>query len=333
MKRFLYILIFLNTACENALVNDHIRTDQRTVFELLWNDFDRNYAGFTVRDMNWDSVYTSTTLAISSGLSEEEFKNIIIQILLSFKDIHVGFVSPDGDRIIYRASNPNSVNGIASLDDYVNNLTENAVFRWGSIKNTNIGYIHIKTFNESLFSEFSQIDELLSQFSETNGLVIDVRNNSGGSPASANLVASRFIDHSFVALKTQFRNGPNHNDFDDPLIGVIEPAGSFQYLKPIAILMNKSSQSAAELFTVPLEIQNYITSVGDYSAGGLGLNSYRELPNGWNYRFTTTLTSNANDEIFEGNGIPPDELVYITKSDSINDIDPQLGRAIELLDK
>ena len=50
---------------------------------------------------------------------------------------------------------------------------------------------------------------------------------------------------------------------------------------------------------------------------------------------STTSTENGEavtkDEIFEGTGIPPHELVYITKEDSINKIDSQLEKAIELL--
>jgi len=331
MKQSLYLLLFLSIACENVLVNDPVSTDQQAVFDQLWNDFDRNYAGFTVRNMDWDSVLQRSTGVISSGVSQEEFKQVVINILLSFEDIHVGFVGPDGDRVVYRAANPNSVNGIASLEDYVSNFSESRVFNWGQITGENIGYIHIKTFNEGLFSDFSRIDEILAQFSTTDGLIIDVRNNSGGAPASANLVASRFIDHSFVAIKTQFRNGPDHDDFDTPLNGVIQPGGPFQYLKPIVILMNKSSQSAAELFVSPLEIQDHVTTVGDFTAGGLGLNSYRELSNGWNYRLTTALTSNRDNEVFERTGIPPHELVFITKEDSIGAVDHQLERAIEQL--
>jgi len=268
---------------------------------------------------------------INSGISQEEFKSILINILLSFEDIHVGFVDSNGNQVIYDATNPDSVNGIASLDNYLESLSESQVFSWGQISNKNIGYIHIKTFDENFSSDFSKIDELLSQFSASDALIIDVRNNAGGSVAPANLVASRFINNAFVAIKTQYRNGPNHGDFDTLLNGIIKPSGPLQYTKPMVILMNRSSGSAAELFVLPLEIQNYVTTIGDFTAGGLGVNSYRELPNGWNYRLTTTLTSNRDDEIFERTGIPPHEIVYITKTDSINGIDTQLERAIELL--
>jgi C-terminal processing protease CtpA/Prc len=333
MKRYLYFafLTTISISCEKVLINEEISNNQQKVFEILWNDFDRNYAGFTVRNIDWDSVYNTTMDTINIGISEDNFQKIVIDILLSFKDIHVGFVNPNGVQVVYNATNPNSSNRIVSIDRYIDSPSENRIFKWGQITNENIGYIHIKTFNESLFLDFRQIDALISQFSTTDGLILDVRDNGGGAPASAYLVASRFIDSSIIAIKTRFRNGSNHNDFDAPLLLTIEPKGPVQYLKPVVILMNKSSQSAAELFILPLEVQGNITTVGDFSAGGLGLNTYRELPNGWNYRLTTTLTSNKDDEVFEALGIPPHVLVYITKTDSINMVDTQLERAIEIL--
>ncbi|MEM6633049.1 MAG: S41 family peptidase [Bacteroidota bacterium] len=333
MNRYLLLLAILSLqACENVLVNEELDTDQTTVFQLLWEDFDKHYAGFTVRSLDWDSVYVSTVSEIDSGLDPVEFQEKITQILLAFEDIHVGLVIPRVGRTIYRADNPNSLKGIGSLEGYLGSISENTVFRWGRISGENMGYIHVKTFSGTIdLAAFEDIDEILSQLRDTEGLILDMRGNSGGEAASSYAVASRFIDRSFVALKAQFRNGPNHDDFDDTIDGRIDPAGPFQYLNPIVILMNKSTQSAAELFVLPLEIQPYITTVGDFTAGGMGLNSYRELPNGWNYRLTTTLTSNANGVSFEGRGIPPDEQVFITAQDSIQGIDPQLERAIELL--
>jgi carboxyl-terminal processing protease len=331
MKKNLIVILILMTSCENLIVNEKVSAEQQSNFDLLWDDFDRNYAGFTVRDMDWDSAYLYSKEAIDAGLSEEAFKSLMINLLLSFEDIHVQFVDQHNNRTGYKANNPNSVNWIGSLENYIDYRYENKVFTWGQVKNENFGYLHIRTFNEGFFSDFAQIDQVLYSYADTDGMIIDVRNNSGGSPGAANRVASRFIDHSYVALKTQYRNGPDHHNFDTPLEGIITPAGDYQYLKPIVLLMNKSSQSAAELFVAALEIHDYITTVGDFSAGGLGLNSYRELPNGWNYRLTTTLTSNRDDEFFEGKGVPPHERVFISKADSSSGIDPQLERAIDLL--
>ena len=332
MKYTLILLVFFFVSCETLLISEEIASDQQTVFEILWNDFDRNYAGFTVRSLDWDSVFAATNSAIAAGLSSEEFESIIANIILRFKDIHVALVLENREEIKYDASNPNSLNSIGLPRSYIDFSRDTRAFIWGRIVDRNIGYIWIPSFNEGIgLGEFERIDFLLNQLQETEGLVIDIRQNSGGSPAMAYAVVSRFITTGQVAAKSQLRNGPNHDDFDKPLIGTIEPRGPSQYLKPIVILMNRSSASAAELFVLPLELQANVTTIGDNTAGGLGANSYRELPNGWNYRFTTGLTTNAENVSYERTGIPPDEYVFITKTDSINGDDPQLERAIEIL--
>jgi hypothetical protein len=163
MKRYLYFafLTTISISCEKVLINEEISNNQQKVFEILWNDFDRNYAGFTVRNIDWDSVYNTTMDTINIGISEDNFQKIVIDILLSFKDIHVGFVNPNGVQVVYNATNPNSSNRIVSIDRYIDSPSENRIFKWGQITNENIGYIHIKTFNESLFLDFRQIDALI----------------------------------------------------------------------------------------------------------------------------------------------------------------------------
>ena len=333
-EQLIFISIFFSSvSCENILVSETLRADQQAVFEVLWEDFDENYAGFTVRNVDWDSVYVNSMAIIESGIDQGEFKSMMGQILLSFQDIHTSFHPVNSSAIVYEPSNPNSLKSIGSLDHYFDErLSRNQVMKWGTIADHEIGYIHILTFDQnSNLSEFLFIDAVVKQLKDTKALIIDLRQNQGGDPAPTFKLASRFVAHEFVAVKQRFRNGLEQDEFGEPLLGVIKPEGAFQYLKPIAILMNKSSLSSAEIFVMILATQNHVTTIGDYTAGGLGFSDYRELQNGWGYRLTTTLASNVNDEIFEGTGIPPQELVHITSDDSIHRSDPQLERAVALL--
>ncbi len=75
----------------------------------------------------------------------------------------------------------------------------------------------------------------------------------------------------------------------------------------------------------------HVSVVGDTTAGGLGNNVWRELVNGWNYRMTISLTTDKNGISFEGTGIPPDEVVWISKADSVAGTDTQIEMAIELI--
>ena len=333
MKRLLQTILFLAFfGCENIVVNDQPDNTQRNNFEIYWNDFDQNYAAFTVRNINWDSIYLSSIEQISSGLTEDEFREMMAMISLSFKDIHVELITPQ-KKILYDSKNPNSANGLRSIGSYLRSITEEGqVLKYATVRNQNIGYIQIPTFSGSISeSEFKRIDQVLAALKDTDGIIVDIRNNQGGNLLSQEIVASRFVDKSFIYFRNRLRNGPNHNDFAAPFEETITPDGAIQYLKPVVILTNRKSASAAEAFAMTLRKMGNITLVGDTTAAGLGINIRRELPNGWSYRMTIGLVSDSDDISYEGIGVPPDEVVFISKQDSLMSMDKQLSRAIELL--
>ncbi|MEM6736647.1 MAG: S41 family peptidase [Bacteroidota bacterium] len=331
--KLLLLTTFVLLACENILVNDEIATDQTSMFELFWEDYDRNYAGFVVRTIDWDSVRSSALTSIKGGLSEEEFFELLGSILINFEDIHAEIIDTDGRRIRYLAKNPNSISIIGPLNNYlVSARKAGEIFTYGTIIDEEIGYIQIPTFSSRFsLNQYEQIDIAIRNLGDIKALVLDLRNNGGGRSDRQKTVARRFVKNSFTYIKGQFRNGPNHNDFDLSITDDISPGGSIRFTGPIVIITNRSSESSAELFVMTLETQEHIMIVGDTTAGGLGLNTWRELPNGWNYRMTLTLTSNRDGISYEAQGIPPHEVVFFTKQDSIDRIDPQLDKAIELL--
>jgi len=319
--------------CENLLVNEEVSEDQRTVFNLFWEDFDRNYAGFIVRNVDWDSIQGSVLGQIEAGVTEQEFFALLGEVASSFEDIHVEIVDHRGQRIRYSPVNPNSLSHIGPLNNYLESVRQQSpLFVYGKVANEAMGYISIRTFSSRFdLEEFEAIDQIMNELHGMEGLILDLRNNGGGEASSQKLVARRFVNRSFNYIQARFRDGPNHTDFDAAITDDISPVETGGFTGPIVILTNRSTESSAELFVMTLERQDYVTIVGDRTAGGLGLNTWRELPNGWNYRMTLTNTANESGETFEFVGIPPDEVVLFSQQDSITGIDPQLNRAIELL--
>ena len=332
LKIPVFVFVIFTLACENLLVNDAPTSGTLSSFEILWDDFDSNYAGFVVRNIDWNAV-RAEIYQQGNNASEEELFSSIAEALLSLKDIHTEIVDQNGQRISYTPTNEKSLNEIGPLVNYLESESELAqIFKFGKIKNTDIAYIQISTFasNRSLL-QFEMIDEVIQSFDSPAGLILDLRNNGGGEAAFQKTIAKRFITSEFTYYHSQFRNGPEHNDFDDPLTDDISPSGQSNYTGTIIILANRATGSAAELCLMTLKTQGHVQIVGDTTAGGLGFNAWRELPNGWTYRLTTTLTSDKDRVSYEGRGIPPDQVVLFSVEDLENGIDPQLERAIELL--
>ncbi|MEL6562505.1 MAG: S41 family peptidase [Bacteroidota bacterium] len=329
---FLVVILLLFVSCENLLVNDEPVNTQEENFDLFWDDFNLNYAGFSARGIQWQEIKVDSESRINSRLSNQEFFELLSEITLGLEDIHVELRGV-GRQVHFDSSNPLSVNQIASLDGYLNDVTDiNEAISYGFVEGSNIGYISINTFSSRFpVSVFRKIDEAVAAISDTDGLILDIRSNSGGAAANFKTAASRFVNDSFTYASAQLRNGPESNDFADPIGDKIAPEGPLQYTKPIILLTNRKSASAAEIFAMTLKDLTYVTIVGDTTAGGFGNSVWRELPNGWSYRMTITLISDKNGVSYEGIGIPPDEVIYISRQDSIDNRDPQIERAIELL--
>ena len=328
----LLFLLFTITGCENLLINEEVTNDQLNNFRIYWNDFDRHYPAFVVRGIHWDSIRQESISSINTGLSEAGFFEMMKDITLNFQDAHVELKTP-GQQVNFDNRNPEDAYSVQLISNYLRRLNlAGRVIHYGFIEGHNIGYILIPTFSSNLtLADFDKIDLVLAHLSTTDGIIIDIRSNGGGAYAHQKAVASRFIDTAFVYMQSRIRNGPGHNDFDEAIEDIISPKGNFQYVKPIVLLTNAQTASAAEIFSLTLKGLDHISIIGDITAKAFSNSVWRELPNGWSYRMSINLISDRNGTTYEGVGIIPDETILISAADSTNGIDTQLERAIELL--
>jgi len=331
IKYFIFVLIFI-FSCENLLIDQDPKNTHASNLKTFWEDFDRNYPSFIVKNINWNSVYSQSLVKINKGLTDKNFYSLLSNIILNLKDGHLELSSPFG-YTIYRDHSRPTENTIDNLEAYLSNyIIMNSSISYGDINSTNLGYIKISTFNNSLpIQYFLVIDDILEHFQSKKGIIIDIRSNSGGNLSYAKLIAKRFVKEPSVFVKMKFRNGESHNQFTDWIEDLIEPEGKFQYLKSIVILTNRRTMSSAEIFTFPFIGLSNVKIIGDTTLGAQGTTIWRELPNGWSYRMTISLAADKNEIIYEGKGIAPDITIWISKEDSTNGIDKILETAIDIL--
>ena len=98
------------------------------------------------------------------------------------------------------------------------------------------------------------------------GIIIDVRGNSGGNDINAETVANRFADQSRVYLYQCQKNGPGKDNFSSWKSRSIEPKGSYQFLKPVVVLMSRATMSSAEMFVMSMQNWPQVIIVGDTTA-------------------------------------------------------------------
>lgn len=177
----------------------------------------------------------------------------------------------------------------------------------------------------------ADIDIALEALKDAGGMVLDVRNNSGGNGLNLFEIAGRFADYEQPVIQSQTRNGPGHTDFTDLETWSLRPQGPFQYTRPTVVLANQFSSSAAELFVLILRTYPHVTVIGSTTAGAMNANIYRELPNGWVYRISTGRVLSSEGERVDGKGLSPDIHVPFPAESAAPTRDPVLDAAIKTL--
>lgn len=298
-------------------------------FQELWQTLDHKYTFFTFKNIDWDSVYNVYHPRISNDMSDQALFDVMSEMLFELRDGHVNLFTPfDISRNWeWYLGSPQNFNFSLLERNYLQNDYE----RSGPLLNKmidSIGYIYCGSFGSTIYPE--NIDYVLKKFQHLKGIIIDVRDNGGGSTANSDRLASRFTASERVVYFERFKNGPGHDDFSEPRPKYLRPEGPLQFTKPVAVLTNRSSYSAANDFAVIMSALPHVTLIGDTTGGGGGYPYYSELPNGWHYRFSSSQTISVNDLIVEA-GIPPDIQSELREDDEIRGIDTILERALEEL--
>jgi len=133
-----------------------------------------------------------------------------------------------------------------------------------------LGIIHLPDFyadfsagnSGEATSSATDVRRLLEELNaeEVDGLVMDLRNNGGGSLRDCVEMSGFFIDSGPVV---QVRSGRRVNQMSDPRRGVM-------FEKPLVILVNRLSASASEILAAALQDYGRAIIVGDSKTHGKG---------------------------------------------------------------
>lgn len=191
--------------------------------------------------------------------------------------------------------------------------------------NKKIGYIYMSIFANNSYMQFKNE---LNKLEENNieGLIIDVRSNTGGYLTSAENIISLFLDSSHVIYQTEDKEG----------VEKFYSHGTTTKKYPIIILTNEASASASEILTAALKEEYGAISVGKTTYGKGTVQELKTLPDGEQYKFTTKKWLTPNGTWINETGIPVDIEIEFNKDYYDNPIyenDNQLQTAIDTISK
>ncbi len=130
----------------------------------------------------------------------------------------------------------------------------------------NVAYLEIRGFGSWVPEARDSVGRILSTLADADALVIDLRQNGGGSPDAVAFVSSYLFGDEPVHLNSlYFRPANETTDFyTDPQV----PGRKFGPTKPVYILTSNYTFSAAEEFTYNLQARRRATIVGETTGGG-----------------------------------------------------------------
>ncbi|SHJ62420.1 S41 family peptidase [Paramaledivibacter caminithermalis] len=187
-----------------------------------------------------------------------------------------------------------------------------------------IGYLRITMFDDKTSEDFKKhLKDLESK--NIKGLIIDLRNNPGGSLKECVEIADELLGKQTIVYTK-------------------DRAGNKEYMKsdakkvdyPFAILVNKGSASASEILTGAVKDTKAGVIIGTTTFGKGLVQAVRELTDGTGFKLTISQYYTPNGEYIHGKGIEPNIVVELPeelkgKVEMTDEEDLQLQKAIEVL--
>jgi carboxyl-terminal processing protease len=188
----------------------------------------------------------------------------------------------------------------------------------------NIAYIQLNTFAEATDIELrAQLKDLLAQ--NPKGLILDLRYNGGGYLNTAVQVISEFIEDGTVLIE-QYGDGSRETYEALP--------GGLATKIPLVVLVNEGSASASEITAGAIQDYGRGKLVGVQTYGKGSVQIWTELDNHQGaVRITVARWLTPKERQIHQIGLTPDFIVEITEADAEAGRDPQLDKAIELLNQ
>ncbi len=188
-----------------------------------------------------------------------------------------------------------------------------------------IGYLRISSFppRSAVAGAYASA---LDKLSDTDALIIDVRDNSGGAPESVALLISYFVDRPTRLNDIWSRDsGRTTQTWTEGALDGRRYGGK----KPVVILAGPRTASAGEDFTYTMQALKRATVIGERTWGGahpialyrLGDHFYAAIP----HSRTISPITHTN---WEGSGVTPDieappaDALAVAKDMLVRQLDP-----------
>lgn len=293
-------------------------------FNALWTIIDERYCFLDYKNeeygLDWDKVRKKYSSRLTSDVNNIGLFEILTDMLSELRDGHVNlyYTADVGRYWSWKDDYPANFD-MKLVEKYLGTDYKISSGIYYKILDDNIGYLYVGDFSNTIGE--SSLDAIISMLSVCNGLIIDVRDNGGGSVENARTLASRFTNKDLFVGYIMHKTGPGHSEFSKPEKRYIETNKyHLRWQKPVVVLANRGSYSATNSFVSDMKCLPLVTVMGDVTGGGSGMPMSSALPNGWSVRFSASPMLDADGNHIEF-GVAPDIAVSLDKEAACNGID------------
>ena len=192
-----------------------------------------------------------------------------------------------------------------------------------SKKTDMVAYIKIHNFFGAVEDDFVKA----VKDAKTQGaikFIIDLRDNPGGLLDASINIAAQFVPAGKPIVFEDFGGSTSKNRFDSFGGGLLEKT-------PVIVLINGGSASASEIVAGALHDSRGITLVGEKTFGKGSVQEVITLSGGASVKVTVAKWLTPSLHMIDEQGIEPDVKVELSDADRNAGRDPQLDKALELV--
>lgn len=186
-----------------------------------------------------------------------------------------------------------------------------------------IGYVVVNTFANNTYEQFRQNVEALED-ENIEGLIIDVRDNSGGYLHSVTSMLDMFLPKGTVIYQIADKNKTYK------YTATTDESRNY----PIAVLVNKSSASASEILAISLKESYGAYVVGTNTYGKGTVQTTKNLASGGMIKYTIQKWLSPKGNWIDGTGVTPTNEVELSSEYEDNptfENDNQFQKALDLV--
>ncbi|ASB48560.1 S41 family peptidase [Alkalitalea saponilacus] len=329
IKTIIPIIVIL-TACTDDIINND--ASPSNIFRSFWEIMDERYVFFEEKGVNWDSIYFDYQPVFDTVRSNSAMIKAFDSILSHINDKHLSIVSNDGHYA-----------GMFLNDTLHYSISFGKVYSTYDFSNLQTySHLHLAQLPEGIsyirilpgLKKINVNDLNIRQYDYSNGLIIDLRDCTGGYMSGYNF-CSIFLQDERVVFYKQTKAGKGHNDFSGLIPLKIKGENIIKKETPLIVLINRNTYSMGNGIASILKENTNAFLIGETTGGGGGSVMSVLLPAGWSLTFTQSKHYNLARKLIE-NGINPDieniPLIDFWKEEHLDTgKDPQIEIAISIL--